>query len=355
MFASAASALSTPVRADADFARAVAEGLTRRRQKTLPPSWFYDDVGSALFETITLLPEYGLTRTEGRLLDRASGEIVRASRQPDLIVELGSGTGTKTRFLLAAAAQAGPVEYRPIDISSAALDSCAKVLGGMDRVRIEPIDATYLDGIDVAMAGRKHGQRVLLLFLGSTIGNFNRGEAVLFLRRIRKHMQPGDCLLLGADLVKPQAKLLSAYNDSIGVTAAFNLNILARINRELDGNFNIPSFAHEARYNERLARIEMHLRSRVTQKVEIGAIDTTVLFSAGETIWTESSHKFRTEEVVQMGKRAGWSSMRQWVDCEWGFAETLFQICRPTSSVPTSSVPTSSVPTSSVPTSSVAK
>jgi dimethylhistidine N-methyltransferase len=232
----------------------------------------------------------------------------------------------KTRFVLAAATQRGPVEYRPIDISSAALDSCATTLAGMDRVRIEPIDATYFDGIDVAMAGRKHGQRALLLFLGSTIGNFNRTEAVLFLRRIRKHMQPGDCLLLGADLVKPRGKLLSAYNDSIGVTAAFNLNILARINRELDGHFDIAHFAHEARYNERLARIEMHLRSRVAQEVPIGAIDMTVPFSAGETIWTESSHKFRTEEVVRMGERAGWRSMRQWVDCEWGFAEMLFQI-----------------------------
>jgi L-histidine N-alpha-methyltransferase len=327
MFAFAASALSAAAPVDPQFAQAVTEGLTREGQKTLPPSWFYDEVGSALFETITLLPEYGLTRAEGQLLERASSEIVRASGQPDLIVELGSGTGTKTRFVLAAAAQTKSVEYRPIDISSSALDSCAKVLGGMERVRIEPIEATYFDGIDAAMAGRKLGRRALLLFLGSTIGNFNRSEAVLFLRRIRKHMQPGDCLLLGADLVKPRAKLLSAYNDPIGVTGAFNLNILARINRELEGHFDIANFAHEARYNESRARIEMHLRSRVAQKVRIDAIDLTVPFSAGETIWTESSHKFRAEEIARMGERAGWCSVRQWVDCEWGFAETLFRIC----------------------------
>ena len=330
MFAFAASALSASARVDPNFAQAVAEGLTRKRQKTLPPSWFYDEVGSALFEAITLLPEYGLTRAEGQLLARASSEIVRASGQPDLIVELGSGTGMKTRFVLSeavASAQSGPVEYRPIDISSAALDSCAKTLGGMDRVRIEPIDATYFDGIDVAMAGRKHGQRALLLFLGSTVGNFNRSDAVVFLRRIRKRMQPGDCLLLGADLVKPRAKLLSAYDDPIGVTAAFNLNILARINRELEGHFDIAHFAHEARYNARQARIEMHLRSRVAQKVRIGAIAITVPFLAGETIWTESSHKFGAEEIVRMGERAGWRPVRQWADCDWGFAETLFRNC----------------------------
>jgi dimethylhistidine N-methyltransferase len=332
MSASAASALPAAAPVDPKFAQAVTEGLTRKGRKTLPPSWFYDEVGSALFEAITLLPEYGLTRAEGQLLVRAASEIVRASGQPDLIVELGSGTGMKTRFVIAeaaAAAQSGAIEYRPIDISRAALDSCAKTLGGMDRVRIEPIEATYFDGIDVAMAGRKQRQRALLLFLGSTIGNFNRTEAVLFLRRIRKHMQPGDCLLLGADLVKPRARLLSAYNDSIGVTAAFNFNILARINRELEGHFDIARFAHEARYNERLARIEMHLRSRVAQEVRIDAIDVTVTFSAGETIWTESSHKFRAEEIARMGERAGWRPVRQWADCGWGFAETLFRICPP--------------------------
>lgn len=326
MFASAASATVTPARVNADFAQAIADGLARKRQKTLPSSWLYDEVGSALFEVITVLPEYGLTRADGRLLARASGEIVRASGRPDLIVELGSGTGMKTRHVLVAAVQSRPVEYRPIDISGAALDNCANALGGIDGVRIEPIEARYLDGIDVAMRSRRPGQRVLLLFLGSTIGNFNRSEAALLLRRVRGRMQPGDHLLLGADLVKPRAKLLVAYDDPIGVTAAFNLNLLARINRELDGRFEIANFAHETRYNERYSRIEMHLRSRLAHKVRIGALDLTVSFAAGETIWTESSHKFRAAEIVRMGERAGWACVRQWVDCEWGFAETLFAI-----------------------------
>ncbi len=327
MFASAALSPLTPARANPDFAQAVADGLTRKRQKSLPASWFYDELGSALFEAITVLPEYGLTRADSRLLERAAGEIIRASARPDLIVELGSGTGTKTRHLLAAAAgeRSGAIEYRPIDISGAALDLCAKSLGQMPNVQLEPIEASYLDGIEVAMAGRQPRQRALLLFLGSTIGNFTRTEAAQFLRRVRAMMRPGDHLLLGADLVKPTAKLLSAYDDPVGVTAAFNRNILARINRELDGRFDLATFVHEARYNERLARVEMHLRSTMKQEVWIGALDLSVSFAAGETIWTESSHKFRVEQIARMGERAGWRPVRHWVDCEWGFAEALFR------------------------------
>jgi uncharacterized SAM-dependent methyltransferase len=138
-------------------------------------------------------------------------------------------------------------------------------------------------------------------------------------------MHPGDYLLLGADLVKPRARLLSAYDDPIGVTAAFNLNLLARINRELDGRFELSQFAHEARYNERQSRIEMHLRSRIAQEVRIDALGLNIPFAPGETIWTESSHKFRAEDVSRTGQRAGWSCVRQWVESEWGFAETLFQ------------------------------
>lgn len=326
MFATAASATALPAQANPDFAQAVVDGLTRKGQKTLPASWLYDEVGSALFDAITVLPEYGLTRADSQILARASSEIVRVSGHPDLIVELGSGTGLKTRHLLAAAARYRRVEYRPIDISRAALDLCAKTLGGMERVRIHPIESTYIEGIEAAMAERKPGQRALLLFLGSTIGNFSRTEAAAFLRGVRRRMRPGEHLLLGADLIKPRDQLLRAYNDPIGVTAAFNLNILARINRELDGEFDLATFAHEARYNERRSRIEMHLRSRVNQNVWIGALDLTVAFAKGETIWTESSHKFRADEIVRMGERAGWRCVRPWVDCEWGFAETLFAI-----------------------------
>src|SRR5580658_2879330 len=248
-FAASAPAISAPV--NPEFAQAVIDGLTKKGRKTLPPSWFYDEVGSALFEAITVLPEYGLTRAEASLLSNAAQDIVRASARPALIIELGSGTGTKTRHILEAAARYRPVHYLPIDISRAALDSCVKTLGTLDQVSIQPIEATYLDGIEVALAGRKTDEPALLLFLGSTIGNFTRSGAASFLGHIRKRTQPGDYLLLGADLVKPRAQILSAYDDPIGVTAAFNLNLLARINRELDGDFKLPQFAHEARWNDR--------------------------------------------------------------------------------------------------------
>lgn len=308
-----------------EFAEAVVEGLTKRRQKTLPPSWFYDEVGSALFEVITVLPEYGLTRAEAGLLSNASDEIVQTSGRPALIIELGSGTGTKTRHILEAAAQYRKVRYLPIDISAAALDGCVKMLGALDEVSVQTIEATYLDGIEAALDRRQPGEPALLLFLGSTIGNFTRTQGAAFLGHIRKRMESGDWLLLGADLVKSRERLLAAYDDPAGVTAAFNRNLLARINRELDGHFEISQFVHEARYNERQSRIEMHLRSRVAQRVHIGALDLTIPFAARETIWTESSHKFRAEEISRIGRNSGLSCVRQWVDRDWGFAETLFR------------------------------
>jgi len=199
------------------------------------------------------------------------------------------------------------------------------VLGSMDGIRINPVEATYLEGIEAAVAARRN-EAILVLFLGSTIGNFDRTESGLFLRDLRWRLKPGDTLLLGADLVKPAAKLLRAYDDEAGVTAAFNLNLLARINRELGGNFVVRQFTHEARYSERHARVEMHLRSTVAQTVRIEALGLTISFEPGETIWTESSHKFEPEDLRELGRKAGWTVVRQWQDHEWGFAETLFEL-----------------------------
>ena len=305
---------------DSAIAREVFEGFTSQ-PKTLSPSWLYDDIGSALFEAITLLPEYGLTRADAALLERNAAEIVRAAGTPSLIGELGSGTGSKTRHLLNAAA---PARYFPIDISPSALQVCEGVLGALEGIRITPVQASYLDGIQTAIADRRKNEPILLLFLGSTIGNFNRSEAHSFLSDIRRTLQPGDSLLVGADLVKPKAKLLNAYDDEAGVTAAFNLNLLTRLNRELGATFKVRQFAHEARYNERQSRIEMHLRSKIAQTVRIEALDLTISFAAGETIWTESSYKFESAGIRQMGEEAGWSVAGQWLDHDWGFAETLF-------------------------------
>lgn len=320
-----APAISTS--APGGLAEAVFDGLAGHGQKTLPASWLYDEIGSALFEVITLLPEYGLTRADAALLESAADDIIRSAGKPDLILELGSGTGTKTRHILNAATRYGEVKYLPIDISPAALETCKASLGNIHAVRVEPIESTYLEGIELALAHRRPGDRILILFLGSTIGNFDPPEADAFLKRIRRRILPDDSLLLGADLVKPRDVLLRAYDDSLGVTAAFNLNLLARINRELGGEFVLSRFAHKARYNERLSRVEMHLRSRVAQQVKIDALNLTVSFAEDETVWTESSHKFRAEDIRRMGEQAGFSCARQWLDREWGFAETLFSKC----------------------------
>jgi dimethylhistidine N-methyltransferase len=308
------------------FAEDVVAGLIAAGRKTLPSKYLYDDVGSALFEVLTLLPEYGLTRADARLLERYAGSIVSEMPRDLLIAELGSGSGTKTRHVLEAAADrrnSGVVRYLPIDISPAALQQCCRTLETIEGVEIRPLEASYLQGLGEAVQRRHAGQAILLLFLGSTIGNFALHEAQDFLRQIRLILQPGDALLLGADLVKPRRQMLDAYDDPIGATAAFNLNLLARINRELGGEFELRSFRHLARWNERYSRIEMHLESRVKQEVRIADLDRAIEFRQGETIWTESSHKFRPEQIASMAALAGFEFAGQWIDGDWPFAESL--------------------------------
>jgi uncharacterized SAM-dependent methyltransferase len=193
----------------------------------------------------------------------------------------------------------------------------------MEYVSIVGFERPYLDGLLAAAAGRHESERLLVLFLGSTIGNFDRDAGERFLGEVRRILYPGDALLLGTDLEKPLPQLIAAYNDSIGVTAAFNLNLLARINRELDADFDLAAFRHEARYNCAERRVEMHLRSLRDQSVRIGRSGCTVAFAKDETIWTESSHKFRAEEIPEMAKRMGYRCEAQWIDSEWPFAENL--------------------------------
>jgi len=309
---------------DAEFAHDVRTGLTREPQKELPPRYFYDQVGSALFEVITLLPEYGLSRADARLLREHSPEL--AARLPGhlMVVELGSGSGAKTRWVLEALAHREPLRYYPIDISGSALSRCRQELEQIRGVDILELERSYIDGLREVTANRRPGQHLLVLFLGSTIGNFDRTASDRFLIEIRRHLVPGDALLLGADLVKPVVKMLRAYDDSLGVTAAFNLNLLARINRELDGDFRLQNFRHEARYDKNSQRIEMHLRSLQAQRVTIRAVNLTVPFRKDETIWTESCHKFRAKGIRYMVERAGFVCQAQWIDRAWPFAETLF-------------------------------
>jgi L-histidine N-alpha-methyltransferase len=306
-----------------EFASDVRHYLSKTPQRELHSKYLYDNVGSALFEVITLLPEYGLTRADERVLKAHAGDIIRRLPSPTIVAELGSGSGTKTRWILEALTRREFALYYPIDVSTSALHACRNELGTIDSVNIVDIAGTYTEGLKAVTARRNQGESLLVLFLGSTIGNFERGPAEQFLREIRSLLEPDDSLLLGTDLVKPVSQLMPAYDDPTGVTAAFNLNLLARINRELGADFDLRKFRHEARYNHVENRIEMHLRSEVTQTVNIPAADFRFTMRAGETIWTESSHKFHLADVHRLAHATGFVCVEQWVDAEWPFAENL--------------------------------
>jgi dimethylhistidine N-methyltransferase len=309
----------------ARFAAEVRAGLCRDGQKELPSKYLYDDVGSALFEAISVLPEYGLTRADERLLRSYAAEIAHHLPRPVIVSELGSGSGRKTRPLLEALSARQRVDYYPIEISAAALHMTRRELGDMQRVSIVGMESEYLSGLAEVAARRRGGQHLLVLFLGSTIGNFDPGADVQFLIDVRQRLSPGDSLLLGADLVKPRQQLIAAYDDPAGVTAAFNLNLLARLNRELGAAFDLRAFRHEARFNEQTSSIEMHLRSLRHQAVKFAQGDFQVTFEAGETIWTESCHKYSIPELARLASATGFRIEAQWVDDEWPFSENLLR------------------------------
>ena len=306
-----------------EFAAEVRAGLTHPQQKELPSKYLYDDIGSALFEVISFLPEYGLTRADERLLRRYAPDIVERLATPVAVAELGSGSGKKTRWILEALCRRQRTSYYPIEISHSALAMCARELGDIDSVSILGFEREYLDGLLEVAAKRRPGQHLLVLFLGSTIGNFDRDAGVNFLWQVRNILRPADSMLLGTDLEKSVAQLAAAYDDSLGVTAAFNLNLLARINRELGADFDLKLFEHVAHVNHEARRVEMHLRSRRRQTVSIPEAELLVEFREGETIWTESSHKYSQEEVFDIAHAAGFSCEAQWIDEEWPFAESL--------------------------------
>lgn len=306
-----------------DIVESVRIGLSKTGQKELPPTLFYDELGSALFEAITHLPEYGLTRADERLLRRHAREIVATLDGTRRIAELGSGSGRKTRWLLEAFKGDRPLTYSPVDVSRSALERCRNELSALPKVTIAPVHDSYLEGLRKAVDVHDRSP-ALVLFLGGTIGNFERHEAAAFLAAVRAGLRPGDALLLGADLEQDPERLLPAYDDSIGVTAAFNLNVLVRLNRELGAAFDLQAFVHEARYDSAQRRIEMHLRSRREQTVEIRGAGLTACFHKGETIRTESSHKFELTELRAIASAAGFRPVREFVDDEWPFSENLW-------------------------------
>jgi len=304
------------------FAADVQAGLVRASRKKLSPTYLYDDLGSKLFEAITVLPEYGCTRADERILTRCAPELAAQLGSRAAVAELGSGSGRKTSHILSSLGNR-LVEYFPIDVSSEALNACCRELATF--VNVSPIHGDYSEGLKQLAERRPKRASLLLLFLGSTIGNFERAEQLDFLQSLHSTLNPGDMFLIGTDLVKDVECMLNAYDDPTGVTASFNLNLLGRINRELDADFDLRSFTHEARWNENERRIEMHLVSSRTQRVNIAALEATIDFNAGESIWTESSHKFTIHDLQQLAESSGFTPLQIWTDPEWPFAESLWR------------------------------
>jgi len=306
-----------------ELAQDVRAGLSKPGQKELPCRYFYDEIGSALFEVITHLPEYGLSRAGERLLRKHASALASRLPAPAVVAELGCGSGKNTRWLLETLVQNRPVTYCPIEISGAALAACKRQMDDLDSLTFLGFEREYLEGLAEVAAFRPTHEPLLVLFLGSTIGNFSRSEGVQFLKQVRRNMIPGDSLLLAADLEKPVRQLLLAYDDPRGVTAAFNVNLLARLNRELEADFRLDLFRHVARYSREERRIEMHLLSTAEQTVTIPGAGLAVALKQGETIWTESSHKYNLPEILRMAHQSGFRCDGQWVDEEWPFAHTL--------------------------------
>jgi L-histidine N-alpha-methyltransferase len=307
------------------FADDVRSGLSAA-PKSLPPRWFYDALGSALFSAICNLPEYYVTRTEESILGAHTAAIVEALGSPVALVELGSGDSRKTRLLIdALLRRQGTLEYVPIDIDASVLESSARhLLADFPALSVSAICSEF-SGVAEALRTlpRTPGVRTAALFLGSTIGNLDEAEAIAMLSALRGALAPGDVLFLGADMQKPRGIVEPAYDDALGVTAAFNLNLLGRINRELGGHFQLNHFAHLAFYNEEKARIEMHLVSREEQRVRIDALDLDVAFAEGETIHTENSHKYTAAQIERIARATGFAIAKTWTDERAWFTDAL--------------------------------
>jgi L-histidine N-alpha-methyltransferase len=301
------------------FAEDVRMGLTST-PKSLPPRYFYDALGSALFVAICELPEYTLTRAETSILRTSTASMVRGFGAPERVVELGSGDCRKSRILLEAILERQQaLTFVPIDVDAGVLESSAReLLASLPTLTIEAMCGDFRDVAEVLQP--IHG-RTVVLFLGSTIGNLDPLSAAGLLRNVRKILAPGDALLLGADLRKPKKIIEPAYDDALGVTAAFNLNLLVRINRELGGHFDLSKFAHHAFFNEEKSRIEMHLVSRQPQRVSIDGL--TLDFADGESIHTENSYKYTDADLQELADAGGFSLAQRWRDADNLFTDVL--------------------------------
>jgi len=294
--------------------------------RQLPSRYLYDELGSSLFNAICQLPWYEITRTERDLLRRHAPRILRDLEPLATLVELGPGNGEKLADLINATADDVMLTVHLVDVSASALETASRTLDHLDNVTIVTHEAEYETGLAQATSQGAENEsfgRTLVLFLGSNIGNFDPPGAAALLDSVRATVDGGDALLIGADLVKAEATLLKAYDDPLGVTAAFNRNLLVRANRELAADFDLDGFAHQAIWNEESSRIEMHLLSLKRQQVRVPEAHLDIRFDAGETIWTESSYKYRPAQVRDMLERAGFRVMDQWLDERDAFALTL--------------------------------
>ncbi len=300
----------------------ISYGLSRRK-KFINPKFFYDKTGSALFEKICSQPEYYLTRIEMKILDAIASELPRFLVGDYALVELGSGSSTKTRKLLQAISEnQTELEYYPIDISEILRDSSTRLHDDFDNLKITGIIDQYEPALEFVKS--IHHLNKIIAFLGSSLGNFEPEAASKFLTRIRNCMRKGDLLLLGLDLIKDEKILKRAYNDSNGITARFNLNLLSRINREHDADFDLEKFEHYATYNKKFNRIEMYLRSKIKQNVNISDLDLVLKFRKGELIQTEYSYKYNFRRIHQMAKKNGLRLLKMWTDSDNQFALALF-------------------------------
>lgn len=309
------------------FARDVRRGLTGAR-KQIEPKYFYDSLGSALFGAICELPEYYVTRAERDILDRHAGEIARAFGPVGRLIELGSGNARKTQTIIDAILNGGgerprSVHYVPIDVDRTVLEvSRQDITRRFPAITVEPLCGDY---DDLATLGAIPA-RTIVMFLGSSIGNLDDSDATQLLRTTRKILQSGDAMFVGFDLKKEKRLLESAYDDALGVTAAFNLNLLVRINRELGGNFRLDQFSHRAFFNDAESRIEMHLVSKTRQTVHLAALQLDVAFEEGETIHTESSHKYDMARIEALAASADFRVEQRWTDSHGWFADTLLRV-----------------------------
>ncbi len=320
---SLAASPAAPLQIDEQLARVAQSGLASR-PKTLPPWLFYDEAGSELFEQITQLPEYYLTRTERSIFERHASEMVRLAAGGSRLrfTELGAGSAEKTRVLMKAAlALQNQLVFEAVDVSATALlVAQARIEREIPGVHAALLEMDYTNGFELEACDR--GERRLVLYIGSSIGNFEPEESARILHKVRRQLDPGDGLLLGVDLVKDKSALQAAYDDAAGVTAAFNKNMLVRMNRELAADFDLDRFLHRALWNNTMSRMEMHLESCVDQRVRFAALDWEVEFATGESIHTENSYKYRPGDAEAMLAAEGFACAGTWTD-ERGWFEVV--------------------------------